>query len=370
MAKSAPAEQVVPNNPEKRSKVSQTDIPSLSLEDSLRIAQGLWDNYAGRPTAPHDVAIALHISPTSSAWRTLTGSSIAYGLTDGGSNAPVISLTELGKRIVMPTREGDEDIALREAALKPRIPAEFFKNYDRAKLPQDNIAINVLISKGVPKDRATDLVEIIKQNGKFVGFIRDTKSGPFVALDPAPTVVADASANSASIEFGTAQEPLDGEAEKPNAHTIHQLPSLSSPRRVFITHGKDKATMEQIKQVVELGGFEPVVSVQLETAAKPISEKVMDDMRSCGAAVIHVSSEKTLFDKDGEEHVQINPNVLIEIGAAMALYRGRFILVVEDGLKLPSNIQGLYESRYSGNQLTFEAGMKILKALRGLNDNA
>jgi predicted nucleotide-binding protein len=82
--------------------------------------------------------------------------------------------------------------------------------------------------------------------------------------------------------------------------------------------------------------------------------------------VIHVGSEGVLTDADGKEHPQINPNVLIEIGAAMALYRGRFILVVEDGVSLPSNLQGLYESRYSGSAIEFQAGMKILKALRGL----
>lgn len=92
----------------------------------------------------------------------------------------------------------------------------------------------------------------------------------------------------------------------------------------------------------------------------------MDDMRSCSAAVIHVGSEGFLTDDDGNKHAQINPNVLIEIGAAMALYRGRFILVVEQGVGLPSNLQGLYESRYSGSAIEFQAGMKILKALRGL----
>ena len=57
---------------------------------------------------------------------------------------------------------------------------------------------------------------------------------------------------------------------------------------------------------------------------------------------------------------------MIEIGAAMALYKGRFILVVEDGVTLPSNLQGLYESRYTGSSIEFQAGMRILKALRGL----
>ena len=58
----------------------------------------------------------------------------------------------------------------------------------------------------------------------------------------------------------------------------------------------------------------------------------------------------------------LNQNVLIEIGAAMALYGRRFILLVEEGTKLPSNLLGLYEVRYEGGKLDYEATMKLLKA--------
>jgi len=69
-----------------------------------------------------------------------------------------------------------------------------------------------------------------------------------------------------------------------------------------------------------------------------------------------------LYDKEGNEYPQVNGNVLIEIGAAMALYGRNFILLVEDGVKLPSNLQGLYECRYSGDELNMPATMKLLKA--------
>ena len=86
--------------------------------------------------------------------------------------------------------------------------------------------------------------------------------------------------------------------------------------------------------------------------SKPVPDKVMDDMRSCGAAIIHVDADQTITDKDGREHTLRNPNVLIEIGAAMRkIYGRRFILLVRDGVKLPSNLQGLYEVRYSNDSL-------------------
>lgn len=132
--------------------------------------------------------------------------------------------------------------------------------------------------------------------------------------------------------------------------------------RVFITHGKNKKILEQVKELVAFGKFEPVVAQERETAAKPVPDKVMDEMRACHAAVIHVGSEGFLLDNTGKQIPQINGNVLIEIGAAMALYGRNFILLVEDGVDLPSNLQGLYECRYSGDELNMPATMKLLKA--------
>lgn len=346
---------------DKRSRVSQADVPSLPLEQSLKIARALWENFAGKAAAPHNIALAVDLSPTSSRWRVLCGSSMAYGLTDGGYGAASISLTDLGRRAVAPTREGDEFTALREAALKPRLPADFFRRYNRAKFPRDDIAANVLVELGMPKDRSAGFVELLKRNGNYVGFIRDTKTGPFVAIDDSTSPVREASTD----------EPEDRLSDPPAEEFSPILPRETSTlpaanNKVFITHGKNTKIMEQISKLVALGGFEPIVSMHRETAAKPVPAKVMDDMRACSAAVIHVGSEGKVWDEEDQEQPRINPNVLIEIGAAMALYGDRFILVVETGVPLPSNLQGLYESRYTGESIELDAGMKILEALRGL----
>lgn len=62
--------------------------------------------------------------------------------------------------------------------------------------------------------------------------------------------------------------------------------------------------------------------------SQPVPQKVLDDMRTCQAAVIHVSVERYLLDEQGNKVPQLNGNVLIEIGAAMALYKGNFVLLV------------------------------------------
>ena len=350
---------------ERKAQVSQSDFPSYTLEQATKIAQGLWDDFAGKSAEPYQLALSIGMSPTSGRWRMLCGAAMSYGLTTGSYGAATIGLTELGRKIVSPLEEGDEVAALREASLKPKILGEFFRRYDKAKLPKDEIAKNVLISLGLPKDRADFALEIVKKNGVFCGFVFDTKTGPFVALS------GSGETNRGTVKSSRPEEVLGLEDDdvEPDPHegagvAEMRVPEKAAARgnRVFLTHGKNKKILEQVKELVAYGKFEPIIAQERETAAKPVPEKVMDDMRSCQAAVIHVGIDELLFDAEGRERPQINGNVLIEIGAAMALYGKNFILLVEEGVDLPSNLQGLYECRYKGDELNMVATMKLLKA--------
>jgi predicted nucleotide-binding protein len=344
----------------KRVKMSQGEFPNNNVQQAQRIAHAIWENFAGKGAAPHQIALALNMSPTSGTWRNLCGSSVAYGLTEGGCNASQITLTELGRRLVAPVEEGDDAQARVEAVLRPRILKDFFQKYDKAKLPKDEIAKNVLVSFGLPKDRIEKAFQILREAGEFAGIILETKSGPFVALDsPTPS----RGGNGLAIEFGEQEENRKVDTGQPVASTaLHNAPiPAKAGNRVFITHGKNKRILDQVREIVRFGKFEPIVAQEHDTVSKPVPQKILDDMRTCQAAVIHVSIERYLLDEQGAKVPELNGNVLIEIGAAMALYKGNFVLLVEDGVTLPSNLQGLYECRYSGNELGMEATMKLLK---------
>lgn len=162
---------------------------------------------------------------------------------------------------------------------------------------------------------------------------------------------------------GAASSPADRDGTPAAGPEPMAAPQdLMRNKRVFVTHGKNKTIVEQLKELLAYGDLEPIVSVERESVAKPVPDKVLDDMRSCGAGIVHVHGEQRLLDAAGNEQIVLNPNVLIEIGAAMALYDRQFILLVEKGVTLPSNLQGLYEVRYEGDLLDYEATMKLLKA--------
>ena len=353
---------------EKRTYFKQADFPQTTLQQAQKIASAIVDNFASDGGSPPDIALALGISPTSSAWPALAGSSIAYGLTDGGVNANTIKLTPLGRKLVAPEQEGDDITARREAILKPRILKEFFERYRRAKLPNDTIAGNVLRSMDLPSDRIQSALDIIKANGRYAGIIRETPTGPFVSLD-SPGVPAPAATPALPEHDAVAPDPDASAADAlrqpqstPQSPVLSGGPNFDAKlNRVFISHGKQKAIVAQIKELLAFGNFEPVVSVERESTAIPVPEKVFEDMRSCGAGVIHVGAEGKYLDKDGNEHSKINDNVLIEIGAAMALYGKKVILLVERGVTLPSNLQGLYRCDFEGDRLEYESTMKLLK---------
>jgi hypothetical protein len=357
---------------ERRSYISQADIPGLSLEKALKVATTIGENYGYKPSSPLSVAKALEVAPTTGGFKMLTGASIAYGLTTGGYNADSIAITPLGLRIVRPTSEGDDLAAKREAVLKPRIIREFLTKYDRAPVPKDIIGQNVLTEMGVPQERTGEVLRLILDSAESVGFLQTIKERKYVELGDANVPLE------VSEEGEAERDPDAAEPARPAAPTLQAPAPISKPllpavtttdsksRKVFITHGKNKAFIDPIKKLLTFGELEAVVADEKQTVSQPVPEKVMEDMRSCGAAIIHVEDEKRLMDKDVKEHVVLNENVLIEIGAAMALYGRRFILVVKDGVQLPSNLQGLYEVRYEGATLDGNATIKLLEAINDM----
>jgi len=362
-----------PAKQSRKTYVSQADVPRYPISEALRVAQAISDEYGKQPTRPLDVAAAMGLTPTSGKFKMLTGASIAYGFTEGGAQADEISLTELGLRVVAPTEDGDDELAKREALLRPRVVGEFLERYDGSKLPKDTIGKNVLEQMGVTVNATERTFELIVSSANELGLLTEIKSERYVNLkavpkpsEPDTDLLYDEEAE--SDEDAAPPEGLtsDDVAAAARIVKVDVPPTVTTSskrnRKVFISHGRNKKVVAQLKELLNYGDFEPVVSVERETTSKPVPDKVMDDMRACGAGIIHVGTERTITDGSGAEHHFLNQNVLIEIGAAMALYEGRFILLVEKGTELPSNLQGLYEVRFEGDGLDHDATMKLLKA--------
>ena len=341
----------------KSSILSQSDFPRVTLRESLVIAKALVDNFAAKSATPLDIAGAINRSPTSSDWRYLTGASVAYGLTTGGYNAKEVGLTDLGRKIIMPTEENQDKQALIKAALNPKILKSFYEKYDRNKFPREDIAINVLTGMGVPSQRAKEALNVLKDNGNFVGILANITGNLYVQLSKTNTT---GDQPTPTPEVLSEQNPQKQEMPIPTSGL--KEPVTNQTLKVFISHGKNSKILEQIKTSLELGGFEPIVAEEEETTAIPVPKKILDQMRQCQVAVISVSADKNPKDET-KTSFGINQNVLIEIGTAFVLYNEKVILVWDKRIEVPSNLQGLYRCMYEGDELSWEAGMRLQKAL-------
>lgn len=347
----------------KRTRVSQSDVPACSLDQALRVSEAIFDHYAGMEVTPFELAKALNMTKTSGTFRSLTGASSAYGLTEGGYGTEKIKPTELAKQIFRPLEEGQEFEGRRSALLQPRVIKEFLTKYDENALPREDIALNVLEVMGVPKDRVKGVYELIVAGAKSHGFIVQLKGKDYVQCSGSAIARVEVGGDTSQDEVAIAdnfQNPVNviQEQTKPA--------SGAENKRVFITHGKNKSLIEPIKKLLAFGELEACVAVESTSVSKPVPDKVISEMRSCSGAIIHVDAERELLDRDANTVKVLNENVLIEIGAAMALYGRRFILLVRDGVTLPSNLQGLFEVRYTADDLGADKTIELLDAINKL----
>lgn len=349
----------------KNSRISQADIPGRSLADSISVAQALYDHFAGKSAAPHDVALALDISPTSSAWRTLTGAAIAYGLTIGGCYADAIELSDLGRRIVAPTEEGEDDRAKIEAMLRPRILKEFFQKYDRAKFPRPDIARNVLSSMGVPTNRVDTVFEIVVDNGNFVGAIRDTKTGPFVALAGATrTVDSDEQRPDQQLpdEFERAFESVAAETSP----TLPSEPTVPpGPKQIFVAHGKNHKPLGELKSILDQFKIPYKVAVDEPNVGRPISKKVAQLMHECSAGIFIFTADEKFTNLESETIFRPSENVVYELGAASVLWENKIIILKQKDVNFPSDFKDLGYIEFEEGHLHAHA-MALMGELIGL----
>lgn len=351
------------NNTAKK-KRRRHPFPNYSLEHTLAIAKAIAENNAGKPYSRISLADSIDRSPDARQFRDLISASSAYGLTQGGYSAPQISLTALGQSIVTPRYDTEYREGLIKAAMNIDLFKKLFEHFDQHKIPPINNFQNTLARDyGVDPTLTEKCVQHFLEDGKFVGLIRHSSGADRVDVSH-----ADRSSNG-QASSGVTSETGENATEAPNPEIESVISSQprSDPvtvnQRVFITHGKNREIVQQLKDLISFGKLEPVVATEEETPSKRVPDKVMESMRSCFTGIIHVNSEAELLDRDGNIHHRINENVLIEIGAAMALFNKNFILLVQKNVHLPSNLQGLYRCDYEGDRLDYDATMKLLKTI-------
>ena len=351
----------------KRTKISQADIPAISLEKAARVPRTIAESYASDPTRPLDVAAAVNMTPSSGPFRTMCGAAVGYGLTEGGPNAPQISLLPLGRRIVTPTEVGDDKHALREAAMKPTVARRFYAKYDGSPLPPKNIAQNVLATFDVPVDRTSDVFDLLIENASFVGFIKKIKDKDYLDTGAPATNQngSDGPVDDSDYEDepnGADVDELFMDAQNSDADAAPVLPEARHKNAIFLGHGANRKPMEQLVKILNEYGIPHKQAVDEANQARPIPQKVAEVMRDCGAAVLVFTADKEYFDKDGNSIWRPSENVSHELGAASVLYGDRIVVFKEKGIELPSNFSSVGYIEFEKDKLG-DKGIELFREL-------
>jgi hypothetical protein len=263
-------------------------------------------------------------------------------------------VTPIGSSIVAPTSEEGKARSIREALLNPDLFRKVTEFFDKKMLPKEELFKNTLRKEfGVVPEDVESCSKVLMENFVDYGLIQNIKGNDFLQLDK---LGSNAVPSSEASSFGEIDETQN------QGLPLSNLPeTLPVKPRVFVSHSKNKKIPDQLKQMLEFGGFDWEIAVERETTAIPIPEKIFGLMRKCNCAVINVSADEQEKLDDGG--FGINQNVLIEIGAAFLQYDKRVILLVDKRVQLPSNLQGLNALHYEGDELSWETGMRLQKAL-------
>ena len=359
--------------PPRRTRVSQSDVPSVTLEQAARIPRVIAESYAKQPATPVQVGVALDMKPTTGRFRTLCGAALGYGLTDGGPFAKRIGLTDLGRRLVSPLKEGDDEAAHREAVMVPTVERELLERYAGSRMPPRHIVNNVLEEMGVPLQAAERVYDVIIENARAAGFTREIKGDLYIDLSGHPDSSHVASVEHASESPAGVPEPR-GLAEPSAVEKMsggssvtdlapERPPATLVTQRVYIACAQPATLLEQIEAVVEACGYDPVVASEEQPSSQAETRDEVEAFRRCSAGIIRVSQPERVADSAGRQRLLFDPNELIDLGRAVAQFGSKIVVLVDESTELPSNLAFAHEVQMSGDELEAFGLMTLLRAL-------
>jgi predicted nucleotide-binding protein len=332
--------------------VSGVDFPKHSLKTALRVASALEEKNAGNPMPPTDVAIALNKSPGSSDFRILLSSSIKYGLSTGSYNQVKVGLTGLARDILEPTSDETKAKALAQAAFTPQLFGRIFDAYKGKKVPDPVFFQNALVRDfGVSREHAARCAAIFQENVEYLGLVRQATTGKWLAAEHTGSAFGqDLQESVGPVESG---EPSDVDiVPTPPSGASDRTPSgMSTKNAIFLGHGKNKIPVQQLEKLLTEYKIPHKVAIEEPSRGRPISQKVAELMKECGAAIIIFTADEEFRDTNGQVIFRPSENAVFELGAASAQYGSRVIIFKESGVNFPTNFRDIGHIEFDKDRL-------------------
>ena len=153
------------------------------------------------------------------------------------------------------------------------------------------------------------------------------------------------------------------ELEETNGGIAPEFPSsiTSTFTKVFIVHGHDGELKQAVARIIEKQGIEAIILSEQANKGRTIIEKFEDYSDVGGAICLFTADDYGRAKKDITDSTRARQNVVLETGYFMGkLGRSKVVVVAENGLELPSDMQGIVYT--DKNNWQFDV-LKELKAI-------
>lgn len=340
--------------------------PPVSLSVAERVPRTITDSNAGHPMNRLLLAEAMGYSPSSSRFRERITSSTKYGLTEGNYSSETLSLTPLGTELTRPRNEQERSEARREAMRTIPFFDSALDHFKNAKLPAESFLKNILEREpfNIDPSWSVDAAKAFIEDAKFVGYLRDINGSSHIVIEhgsPAPSVIEDPSIRMDEIQ---PREEINEIKDVPPPSIPNE--DIPLPVKLFIAHGKNRKTLEQLKDILNSLKVPFLVAIDEPNAGRPISEKVAETMKACSAGIFIFTSDEELTDENGEVVFRPSQNVVYELGAASLLYGRKIVILKEAGVNFPSDFSDLGRIEFEKDSLDAKA-MDLLRELIALD---
>ncbi|MBD3630040.1 hypothetical protein [Cyclobacterium sp.] len=163
--------------------ISSIAMPQRTIEDAIQIAELIYKNFAGQETPLGTIAKIVGIGEKSTNMTYLIKAGESYGIIDKTAKDK-FTLSELGRKIVAPTYEGEREEAIRKAILTPTLMSKIYSDYDKHPIPESAYFINSLEQKyEIPKGKSADIKDILIKNADFASFLSKSADGGTTLLN-------------------------------------------------------------------------------------------------------------------------------------------------------------------------------------------
>ena len=149
--------------------------------------------------------------------------------------------------------------------------------------------------------------------------------------------------------LGTLSAIITGEVDKEIAPGIIPVPSpelvpITSHKKVFIVHGHDHAARDTVSEFVDSWNLIPIILDAQPNKGRTIIEKFEQCANEVSFAIVLCTPDDVGAPKKNRDDLKprARQNVIFELGYFIkALGRQQVCILCEEGVELPSDIQGI-----------------------------